>query len=1177
MGVDLFSGAYRACLFDLDGVLTDTASIHAKAWKQAFDSFLASWCQMHAEIPTPSEGEPSEPLRPFDLRDDYDAYVDGRPREAGARAFLESRGLDVPFGDPAEGTDALTVCGVAARKDALFLEMLGEEHIVVFPDSMALLEAAVAGGFAVAVISSSANTRQVLEAAGIASYFPVVVDGILAKTLQLHGKPAPDTYLEAALELGVLPAEAVVFEDAMAGVEAGHAGGFGLVVGVARHGQGERLLRSGADVASERLDELLPGRMPLGEGRDAPGSQAVARDPAGRELLLDKTSVGERIWDAVVLTGEAVGVLAGSPLASEASRLAGALSSGSGVVFISLGDLAANPPCDVQLASDMSRAREILWEMGVPRGRALAFGGGPAADRLLTSLLRGQVHGRSHLPVPRPDLVEGWYVTVDASTPGGHRAHESLLSLADGRMGTRGSLEEAGESSRPLVVAANLYMRSADGFQELVSCPNWALGISWQDDDGSGSAHGGGVDPDQAGDARDWHQASAPGQIRRVLDLRSGLLYREGPFQGQRSVRFVCAARPGVAVLRASGDAGSMHVGQALAPALQPATATQLAAATSKTPPLASGVEPRGQDAVPFGERGDSQEAVPFAARSEEQEAVSSSAPPGGVAAAARQRFASAMGSDRLERLAAYVASADAPPDPGSAGAKLAEVARAGFDALLSEQRRSWAARWANAGVSISGDPETELAVRFGLFHLLSSVAGDGEAALGARGLSGPGYGGHVFWDADVFVLPCLAAIRPQAARAMLEYRIRRLEPARRAAAASGREGARFPWESTREGIDVTPRKATRPDGTEVEILTGELEEHITADVAWAASWYARWTGDDRLLAGTAGELVVETARYWASRLERDADGSAHIRDVIGPDEYHEHVDDNAFTNLMARWNLRYAASLIDREPSLVGGAREAARLRSEWLDLVATIKDGYDSASGLYEQFDGFFALEPLVIAEVADIPVAADVLLGSQRVAGAQVIKQADVLMAHHMIREEVVAGSLRANLEFYGPRCAHGSTLSPAIQAEMLARAGRPDEGLRFLRMASRIDLDDIGSTSAAGLHVASMGGVWQALAYGFLGLWPRGDALAVDPRLPSAWHELALVLTFRGRRVRVSATSERLEIEILGWDGSGDASLDVVLGSEASARRVMGSAAFFHGSEGWVAAKGGALGG
>ncbi len=279
------------------------------------------------------------------------------------------------------------------------------------------------------------------------------------------------------------------------------------------------------------------------------------------------------------------------------------------------------------------------------------------------------------------------------------------------------------------------------------------------------------------------------------------------------------------------------------------------------------------------------------------------------VAASSETRTAD-RSRGRLDRLATYRVEPVASPAIVHAVRDLIEAEATGFDRLLVEQRAAWARRWADADIRIEGDDELERAVRFGLFHLMGSVADSGEAAVGARGTSGNAYRGHVFWDSDVFVLPFLAATHPASARAMLEYRVRRLPAAREVAAALGRRGARFPWESAHTGSDVTPRSSLDHDGQQIEIRTGDLEEHIVADVAWAAEAYHAWTADHEFGEGPRRALVFETARYWDSRIALGGDGRAHIDGVIGPDEYHDPVDDNAFTNVMARWNLRRAARL---------------------------------------------------------------------------------------------------------------------------------------------------------------------------------------------------------------------------------------------------------------------------
>ena len=698
---------------------------------------------------------------------------------------------------------------------------------------------------------------------------------------------------------------------------------------------------------------------------------------------------------------------------------------GPGLVLVAgdeFGPLGGLPGSDsFLLVPEASRATVIsvgAEPSGTP-AEVHALGGGPA---FFKRVLADQLERRRHGDVPELDGDPAWTLTVDGLDPVLERVHESLLTLADGRLGTRGAPLFDHPSTTPAVLLSGVYTGEGSATR-LAPCSDWT---------------------------RVAATPSTRPHIRRQLDLATGLLREEGPVT---SLRFSSLARPGTVALRAHGDA---------------------------------------QAAIPRGKRR------------------------GGTAveAALRDR----RRGQTFERLGSY------DSDPGVARAALADAEQAGFERLLREHRETWASRWQEADVVVEGDPELQRAIRFALFHLMASVGDRDEAAVGARGLSGPAYSGHVFWDSDVFVLPFLAATHPAAARSMLEYRVRRLPAARAAARAIGRAGARFAWESAADGHDVTPASARLATGELVRIRTGELEEHIVGDVAWATACYLAWTGDESFAAGAGRDLFVETARYWAARVRFSQDGRAHIYGVIGPDEYHEPVDDNAFTNVLARWNLRQAAALdeIDEEE------------RANWLTVADALVDGYDRASGIYEQFAGFFELEPLVIEEIAPRrPIAADLLLGSERTAGAQVLKQADVLMLHHLLPDEVARGSLVPNLDFYEPRTAHGSSLSPAINASVLARGGRYRPALEALGIAARLDLDDLTGSTAGGLHLATMGGLWQALAFGFGGIRPRGDALVVDPRLPTEWNALEFALRFRGRPLRLRIDRRGVTAGPSGW--------------------------------------------
>ena len=236
----------RACLFDLDGVLTDTASVHAKAWKAMFDAYLSQRAE-----------RTGEKFVPFDRGADYRQYVDGKKREDGVRSFLNSRGIQLPEGDPDDSGDAETIYGLGKRKNDMFQKVLDDDGVEVFDGSRRYLRAVSAAGLGIAVVSSSANTRQVLEITGLDEFVQQRVDGITLRDEHIAGKPAPDSYLRGAQLLDVAPDAAAVFEDALSGVAAGHAGNFGFVVGVDRVGQAEDLRRNGADVVVTDLAELL--------------------------------------------------------------------------------------------------------------------------------------------------------------------------------------------------------------------------------------------------------------------------------------------------------------------------------------------------------------------------------------------------------------------------------------------------------------------------------------------------------------------------------------------------------------------------------------------------------------------------------------------------------------------------------------------------------------------------------------------------------------------------------------------------------------------------------------------------------------------------------------------------------------------------------------------------------
>jgi len=482
-----------------------------------------------------------------------------------------------------------------------------------------------------------------------------------------------------------------------------------------------------------------------------------------------------------------------------------------------------------------------------------------------------------------------------------------------------------------------------------------------------------------------------------------------------------------------------------------------------------------------------------------------------------------------FERLVAVRRSDEASSELDSlARAELGLARQIGWRGVLAAHEAAWAERWRCSDVEIEGDDAAQQALRFAIYHLNSAAnPGDERVSIGARALTGDAYLGHVFWDTETYLLPFYVLTWPEAARALLMYRYHTLPGARAKAAAMGWRGALYAWESADTGEETTPETVLGPDGRPVRVLCGLEEQHISADVAYAVWQYWRATGDEDFLLDAGAEIILETARFWASRAQPEADGRRHIRGVIGPDEYHEHIDDNAYTNMMARWNIRrglevaarLAGNWPDRWAALAARLGLADAELGEWRAAERELVTGYDPRTGLFEQFAGFFELEDINLADYAGRSVPMDVVIGRERTQHSQVVKQADVVALLALLSEEVDPRSQEINFRHYEPRCGHGSSLSRAMHAIVAARLGDVELALRYFRETAAIDLADIAGGSAGGVHIAALGGLWQAAVLGFAGLTLQDDALAIDPKLPAAWRRLGFRIQWRGRRVAI----------------------------------------------------------
>jgi trehalose/maltose hydrolase-like predicted phosphorylase len=486
----------------------------------------------------------------------------------------------------------------------------------------------------------------------------------------------------------------------------------------------------------------------------------------------------------------------------------------------------------------------------------------------------------------------------------------------------------------------------------------------------------------------------------------------------------------------------------------------------------------------------------------------------------------------RLDRIVAFATARDGPDSIAQSRARLERPAAAGLDAALHAHEQAWSRRWDVAEVRLDGDPELQRALHFAGYHLIGAAnPEDDRVSIGARGLTGEAYKGHVFWDTEIYMLPFYILTDPGTARALLMYRFHALPAARQKAATLDYRGALYAWESADDGREAAPREVVGPAGEVIPILTGAQEHHISADVAYAAWQYWRATQDDTFLCTAGAEILLETARFWASRATFEPDGYYHIRRVIGPDEYHETIDDNAYTNGMAAWNLRRgsdaAAWMAGHFPAEWGGLRERLGLGDAELGAWNRIADAMFqsvSATGVIEQFEGYSHLEDIDLSSHQPRAAPMDVLLGRERTRQTRVVKQADAVLLVHLLWDQLPAEVREATFHYYEPRTAHGSSLSPGIHAAVAARLGDLELALGYLRQAAATDLQDGMGNAAGGVHMGALGSLWQGTVMGFGGVEILDDMLRLNPRLPQEWHRMGFKLRWRERTIDVRVAND-----------------------------------------------------
>ncbi len=487
-----------------------------------------------------------------------------------------------------------------------------------------------------------------------------------------------------------------------------------------------------------------------------------------------------------------------------------------------------------------------------------------------------------------------------------------------------------------------------------------------------------------------------------------------------------------------------------------------------------------------------------------------------------------------LTKYLAYATSLDHPEEALVARARdaAADAGRVGFAGLADEQRTELDRFWSVSDVEIEGDGALQQGVRFNLFSLFQSAGRDGRTSLAAKGLTGEGYEGHYFWDTEVFALPFFAYTQPPIARALLRSRCGMLDKARERATEMSQRGALYPWRT----IGGEEASAYFPAGT--------AQYHINADIALGIRRYVSATGDRTLLGEGGAEVVFETARLWADLGDYvpAQDGAFCLNEVTGPDEYTALVNNDCYTNLMARAHLRYAAELArDLAASDPGGyAALAGRIGladqeiAEWLRAARAMRIPRDEGLGIHAQDDSFLTRARW---DFAGTPASKYPLLLHFHplvIYRHQVLKQPAVVLAQVLLGGQFTMAEKKRNFDYYDPLTTGDSSLSPCIQSVAAAELGYAAAAYGYFMRTARIDLDDVNGNVSHGVHVAAMAGSWTSLVYGFGGFRDDDGQVSFAPRLPAAWSRLRFRLLLGDTLLQVTLTGHEATYEVLAGD-------------------------------------------
>lgn len=1032
---------FDAVLFDMDGVVTRTAAVHFKAWKETFDAFLEEY----------KTGE-----KPF-TQQDYLRYVDGKPREDGVRDFLASRKILLPE----QGEKS--VYSVAKKKNNKFLELIREKGVEPYETTVAFIKQLRKFKIKTALVTASKNGLEIMEVTKLKDLFDTYVTGVETERLHLHGKPYPDTFLQAAKQLKVKPERAVVVEDAEAGVESGKKGGFGMVIGVARSGNGKALSEHGADLVVRDLAEVLP------------------------ELE------------------------------------------------------------DISNCNNNDLPQMAMSDMDVTKAN--------------------------------------WIVSYNKYDPKTELKRESLCALGNGYFCTRGAASDssADDHHYPGTYIAGAYNSAklgpnAEEFEreELVNMPNWTA-LTFSINDG------------------EWFSVDKVKikSFAQNLNLQQGILYRNVVFEDSKGNetsikerRFVhmhychlggheleVTARnwSGKLTIKSELDGSITNGGDTIDPNFKN---------TKHLSTLECAAD--GEDMFLRTRTSSSQLMVAMATKTSIEAKNTVTINSKCLEEKAVSEFSLEMAEgDRVtvqKVCAVYTSKDEGIFEPGSAAKEAANDAPP-FTDLIESQIDTWRSLWQQFDLFLEASEENSklipsLLLHLNSFHCLQTASVhtvDLDTGIPARGWTGEGYQGHIFWD-DLFVFPFINLRMPDISSALLKYRYRRLHEARKIAAKYKARGACFPWQSASDGKERTPNYWWMKERHEWIKDYTHLELHVNGAIAYNIWQYYQVTLDDQFMYSFGSEMLMEIARFFATYARFNEEKQRYeIKRVIGPDEFHNSypkadepgINNNAYTNILASWTISRALELLDTMPA-DHSKQIRVRLKIEddelklWRDVARNLYLPIMS-NGLLAQFEDYEDLEEFPKHSHDD--GFHDVLEKQlKKHAGYlndyKLSKQADVLMLGFLFSpaeiEKLVENmgyskncvNLGDLVDYYIPRTADQSTLSRVAHSWVLSRLQRiktddhSKECEELHRKAEHeVFYEALGSdyydvaargTAKSGVHMGAMAGTVDIVQRCYTGLETRDDVLWLDPKLPDELVRLSFTIHYRGQSLGLDIFQDKMKV-------------------------------------------------